>query len=380
MRRFEKYLLLGLLIYLAYSCKHTYDPPKLPFSTRILVVSGLINVGQDVPTSISLSRAQSLSDTNLYTPELGASVSLEQQNGPTYILQSQDGGNYLIDHLNLDPSYLYRLNITTSDGVKYNSDFVPAKKAPAIDSLTWEQDKDVTIYVYTHDPTNSTIYYRWDYTETWNYMSNIQTPWGIVGRHIFAKDSLTQTDSCWRTSNSTDIILGSSQALSNDVISHQPVTTIPQNDEKISKRYSILVRQYALTKDAYQFHQILFRNTEQTGSLYDPQPSQLSTNLHCLTNPDQPVIGFVSASSVEEKRIFIKHQQVNDWVYPGVTIDCTPVFTFQDPNDFTIFDYPDTTYGPYYFQSGGGMVVVKRSCTDCKYWGGTNVKPSFWND
>jgi hypothetical protein len=144
------------------------------------------------------------------------------------------------------------------------------------------------------------------------------------------------------------------------MISHQPVATIPQNDEKISKRYSILVRQYALTKEAYQFHQILQRNTQQTGSLFDPQPSQLSTNLHCLTNPDQPVIGFISASSVEEKIIFIKHQEVNDWNYPGITVDCSVIFTFQDPNDFLIFDYPDTSYGPYYFQSGGGMAVVKN--------------------
>jgi hypothetical protein len=189
MKRFEKYLLLVLLVWLENSCKHSFDPPKPSFSSQILVVSGFINVGQDVSTTITLSRAQNLSDTSIYTPELNASVSLQQQNGPSYVLPSQGDGNYIIDHLNLDPAYLYRINISTSDGAKFNSDYVPAKIVPAIDSLTWEQDKEVTIFVNTHDPADSTIYYRWDYTETWNYMSIFKHP-GNRGPTHFIKETL----------------------------------------------------------------------------------------------------------------------------------------------------------------------------------------------
>jgi hypothetical protein len=202
--------------------------------------------------------------------------------------------------------------------------------------------------------------------------------WGVVGNKIFAKDSTNQTDSCWRTANSTDIIIASSAALTHDVISHSPITKILQNDERISRRYSILVRQNTFTKDTYQFHQILKKNTKQTRSLYDPQPSRLITNLHCISNPNEPVIGFISASTAEEMRLFIGHGQVHDWNYPGLTSACSTINIPVDPVDFTIFNYPDTSYGPYYFVTGDGLFIVQKACTDCTYWGGTNVKPSFW--
>jgi hypothetical protein len=173
--------------------------------------------------------------------------------------------------------------------------------------------------------------------------------------------------------------LGNSVALSKDLISHFPVATVPINSEKISLRYSILVRQYALTKEAYQFHLTLQKNTQQTGSLFDPQPSQLPTNIHCVTNPSEPVVGYVSASSVEEKRIFIKYTEVTQWQYPGLSTDCTLKNTPKDPNDILHFTYPDTSYTLYYFVSGTGpAVIVKKACTYCTYFGGSNMKPSFW--
>ena len=367
-----------MLLLIAMSCKHPYNPPEIAATNQFLVVDGLIDVGSDASPRIVLSRTQNLSASDTIVPELYASVSIEQEGGATFSLGEQGNGVYSAQHLNLDPNAVYRVNITRTNGSKYNSDFIRAKVSPPIDSLTWEQQGDVTVYVYTHDPTDSTKYYRWDYTETWSYSSYLQTPWAVSGNQIYAKDSTNQTDSCWRIMNSTDIVIASSAALDHDVISHSPITKIYQNDERISRRYSILVRQYALTKDAYQFHQILQKNTEQTGSLYDPQPSQLSTNLHCLTNPNEPVIGFISASTVEEMRLFIEHGQVTSWNYPGLTSACTILNIPVNPVDFTIFDYPDTSFGPYYFVTGDGLMIVQKACTDCTYWGGSNVRPSFW--
>ena len=364
------------------ACTHPYDPPPIPINTRPLVVEALINTSPDATTTVMLNRVQNLSEgtSSSGTPELNAMVTLEMEDGTQISLPDQGKGQYFSDHLNLPVYTNYRLNITTADGNKYQSDFVIAKKTPAIDSLEWNQNSDVTIYVNTHDPLDSTIYYRWDYIETWNYLANLNSIWGLENRKIFLKDSLTQTDSCWRTDSSTDIVTANSLAYSQDVISHYPVVTIPDGAEKISNRYSILVRQYALTKDAYEYYQILRKNTQQTGSLFDPQPMNLPTNIRCLTHPTETVIGFVTASTVEEKRIFIDHKELNDWNYNGlVSADCSH-FIYVDPNptDFSIFDYPDTTYGPYYFITNGPLVLVSRACTECTFFGGTNVKPSFW--
>ncbi len=54
---------------------------------------------------------------------------------------------------------------------------------------------------------------------------------------------------CWTGENSTNILLGSSQKLAQDVIYEAPLLLVPQNSWHISVEYSILVRQYVLTAD-----------------------------------------------------------------------------------------------------------------------------------
>src|SRR5262249_16207904 len=147
--------------------------------------------------------------------------------------------------------------------------------------------------------------------------------WGVAnGMTYYKATTAQQTDSCWRTANSSNIVIGTSVALNNDVISSQPVTVIPQDDEKISVRSSILVRQYAITHYPYQFRSNLQKNTELRGSLFDPQPFQPNSNIHSETDAGEPVIGFVSASSVQESRIFIQHDQVNNWNYSTPNRGC----------------------------------------------------------
>ena len=63
------------------------------------------------------------------------------------------------------------------------------------------------------------------------------------------------------------------------------------------------------------------KNTEQTGSLFDPQPSQLSGNIHCLTDPNELVIGYVEITQEQTQRIFISSSEVSDWHYdPGCAL------------------------------------------------------------
>jgi hypothetical protein len=308
--------------------------------------------------------------------ELNAQVAIEGQGGEVFPLQSQGNGDYLSDPLSLDISGSYRLKITTADGKNYLSDFVAVKQTQPIDSVNWKQKDGVTVYVTTHDPQNNSRYYRWDYTETWQYGSLLQGIWTVRNDSVILKDASNQTDSCWRTANSKNIVIGTSTALAEDVISDLPVTTIPQNDERLGVRYSILVRQYALTKEAYEYRLNLQKNTELTGTIFDPQPLLLIGNIHCTSIPNEPVIGYLSASSVQSMRIFISHKEVDDWNYSPVTQGCDPIGTSETL--YPIFNFPDKSYYPYYFISSGGTYVVKRSCLECTFWGGTNVRPSFW--
>jgi hypothetical protein len=183
---------------------------------------------------------------------------------------------------------------------------------------------------------------------------------------------------CFSNARSASIILGTSAALGEDVISKAPLTTILQHDIRIGIRYSILVRQYALTSEAYQYWQIIQKNTERTGTLFDLQPSQLHGNIVPLTDKNEPVIGFVSAGSVQQKRIFIKHAEVQNWVIVRASQEpCDLVGIPQNQANYLIFKYPDPRYVPYYFVTGG-IVLTRQPCLDCTIQGGSNIMPSFW--
>jgi hypothetical protein len=256
------------------------------------------------------------------------------------------------------------------------SDFVPVKQTPLIDSVNWEVNADgVELFVNTHDPLNETTYYRWQYVETWEYHAFFDSNIGFRGGQLYFKDSSDQVFRCWSSSTSTEILIGSSAKLNEDVIHHAPITSISRHAEKIIERYSILVTQYALTKEAYEHWQILEKNKRQRGTIFDAQPAQLTENIHCITNPDEPVIGWVSASSIEEKRIFIRNSSVAPWGRGATGVACDVFFI--DPADAALH-LNDPNNAPAYFRQGA-LAITRPRCVDCRLNGaGQPVKPSFW--
>jgi hypothetical protein len=371
-----KYFVLLIAITVFAQCVKPYNPPALQAKNNYLVVDGFINSGANQVSTIILSRTRSISDSVTETdPELGASIQIVSNDGEAYPLTETGNGNYQSAVLNLNTSKTYQLKIATSNSHHYHSDLVACANTPPIDSLTWQQTGDVNIYLYTHDPANNTHYYKWDYTETWEYKSPLQGYYVVKGDHIFVSDTTDQIDSCWQSALSTNILTGSSIALSDDVISQAPIATIPQNDERIFVRYSILVRQRGITADAYKYWGIVQKNSQDRGGLFDLQPGQLVGNVHSETDPTEPVIGFINASSQTEKRLFINHNEVTDWNVGADTCDHKSIP--QDPNDFSHYYYTDPDYTAFYF-SGSDIVIAQKICLDCTVHGGTNQRPPFW--
>lgn len=375
------FIILIICIAINTSCKKPYDPPAIRADNRFLVIDGTLINSTDSPTVITLSRTVRLTDTtSASSPEAGATVSVESNTGRILSFNETPNGIYKSNPLLLNASDQYRLNITTSSGDRYASDFVEVKQTPPIDSITWQQQNDVMIYANTHDPLNNTKYYRWDFTETWQYRAPLESELGVKNGLIFyVEDHLSdQKYNCWSTDSSTEVLLGSSVALSQDVISMAPIGTVSQNSVKLNVRYSILVKQYAITDKAYQYFQILKKNTENLGSIFDAQPAQLTGNIHSIKNAAEVVIGYFAASSVEQKRLFINNNQVSDWhyLYPGR--GCDMITIEQNPVNYLLYNYPDPDYSAYYFSGSTGLKINRVSCLDCTLQGGTNQKPSFW--
>jgi hypothetical protein len=297
-------------------------------------------------------------------------------------------GTYVSSPLNLDVNQKYQLAVTTMEGKKYLSDLVTPKPAPPIDSITWQIVYDASaandalkLYVNAHDPSNNTRYYRWDYTETYQHQSWFQTFWYRVEDMIFPIDNPSQsTYNCWSIGNSTSILLGTSITLSADVISQAVIASFPKDDPRLDVRYSTLVRQYPLDQEAYNYWLTVQKNSQSLGGLFDLQPSQIRGNIHGITNPNDPVLGYVSASSVQELRTFIDNRDLPGWK-SSPPVNCPITIIPTDPQNTLRWNYSDTSKDVYYFNSGNPPTIniTYKDCLDCRYQGGTNIQPPFWH-
>jgi len=376
----RKYCIAILFTLLLGYCKTAYEPPALQAANNYLVVDGVINIAPNAITIINVNRTRNVGDTATQgIPELHAAVTIQASSGATYpLVDSFNQGLYYSAPLTLNASLQYSIQVTTADGRKYASDLVTPKTTPPIDSLFFEQPSDLNIYVNTHDPANSTKYYRWDYTETWEHDAQLYTAWGVKDGMIFAVDSTTQTTNCWTTVNSSSILLASTTRLSADVVDRQLVTTIPNGAIKLDIKYSLLLRQYALTETAYNYWDLIRKTTDGLGTLFDLQPTQLVGNIHCTSNPTEPVIGFVSASTIQQQRIFIYQSLLHNWAHQSLAFGCDSTQIPVNTTDYRIYTYPDTLFAPWYFVSHGPLVLASKICLDCRLQGGNNKKPSYW--
>jgi hypothetical protein len=217
----------------------------------------------------------------------------------------------------LSPTETYRLYIRTQDGKEYISDFVKPQITPEIDSVNWRYNSEgVNVYVTTSDENSNVKFYEWSFDETWEVRSSFRTVLEYDGKELIIreKEVVDNMFQCWKYRSNTDLITGSTSSLTSNVVYQKPIKFIRLNDERISERYSILVKQHALTKEAFDYLQIISKNTGMVGTFTDPQPSQLYGNIQCV-NSDEPVVGYVTAATTSQYRIFISKEDVYGWNY-----------------------------------------------------------------
>lgn len=372
----------GILLLLVAGCKEKFDLPTDSPETGYLVIEGFISPGPQT-TKLELSRTNKTNAATKRT-EQGALVQVEGDDNSVQVLPETFAGVYTTV-LDINNNKQYRLRIKTTDGKEYLSDYVGAKVTPPIDSISWVRSAEgVRLQFNTHDPQNDTRYYLWDYHETWEFHSAFKS----FLRYTPGQNAIEYKDPirglpdssiliCWRSSISTSIILGSSAKLSSDVISRQPFLLIPARDRKLSELYSIYVRQYGLTKEAYEFLEKMRKNTEGTGSIFDPQPSQLIGNIHNVSNPEEVVIGFISICTVEDKRLFIDNSEVPQWNYRS---DCMEARVLNTPDSIDVAQGSGLVPTDVLETFGTAIIyfgVSSSDCVDCTRTG-TNIKPSFW--
>jgi hypothetical protein len=242
------------------------------------------------------------------------------------------------------------------------------KPVPPIDSIYYEKvilqspntlkPEGCQIYLDTRDAENDCRFYRWDYTETWEF----HLPYNVTNRI------------CWISSKSSVINIKNTNFLSEDNVSRYHLKYVSPATDRLSVKYSLLVNQYSLNEDEFEYWSKLQNVTEEVGSLYDITPASIPGNIFCIEDPGQTVLGYFSVSSRYSKRIFIK-----DYFTGLVNLyaQC-PVDTVNSLKDvqglysyFWIIEDGSSSVPPYW------ILTDNKGCADCTIRG-TNVQPSWW--
>lgn len=390
--------ILGVIcaVLLAWGCKKAFTPAlSASDNGSYLVIEGTISGAAD-STVIRLSRTKKVDTLKTIIAEPNARVSVESDGGNSYPLSATTTtGSYSSAPITLDPTHKYRLRVKTANGQEYLSDFVPVKNAPAIDSVGFAAQSDgVHLYVSTHDNANATKYYRWEYNEDWQFHSMYNSAYYSNGIDSLKARLLSQqVYNCFGKDVSDNVLIATTEKLTKDIIYQSPLTVLPANSEKIETKYSILVKQYALTSDAYSFWENLQKNTEKLGSIFDVLPSQAPTNFHCVTNPGEMVIGYLSVGNASYKRIFITAAQLLPSYSPQYPCFCKLDTAFDNPDPkipsqkqthilvpqsspyipvMGLFIPPDNPFG-----GPNAFTFSTILCVDCTVRG-SRTAPSFW--
>jgi len=389
------YLISAIIGSFLFACVEEIDiTEQLTFEDAIVVEATITN--ELKVQRIFISRTYKFEDEGP-TAESGALVSISMNDNTIINFYEETPGNYLsTEAFKAEPENEYQLRIQANNGMAYISRKVLLSKAIEIDKLYATREFNsigteiLSINVDSYDPDRESNYYRYEYEETyeivapkWVNKDFILLPGpqpGFGPRPIEEKV-------CYNGNLSNTIIQTSTTNFSEDRVSKYPVRTIASNDPIIGHTYSILVKQYIQSLEAYTYFNVLDQLSG-SGNLFSQiQPGYFNSNIVSTEDKNEKVLGFFEVTSVSEKRIFVNYEDL----FPGE--EKPPYYNECDiyaPSIGALLATPlrdaiENGQVKYYRFNGdqlefeGPYDVVDRPCGDCTVYG-TSEKPDFWED
>jgi len=385
-----------LAFFFLYGCVEEIDFETESFES-VLVVEATITNETKLQT-ITLSRTFQFEEdgpsaesnaTVLVTDSMGNQYSFEETDMPG-IYQST---TTFAAQLDRD----YQLSITTTNGRSYGSSPTTLESITQIDDLYVERetnesgDTGVSIFVDSYNPNEKETYYRFEYEETYKIVSPLRASQNleVVSLNPPEVELVPKTreeEVCYATKQSKSILLASTNLLAQDRLSRYEVRFIERINPIISQRYSVLVKQSSISRDAYRFYEKLKSFSESESLFSQVQPGFIEGNIVSLENDTEKVIGIFNVASVSSQRLFFNYSDLfAEDESPGAFVDdCLltrpelPLLVNQIESGLIKFALEPT--GPGNREIGfGPYLIAQTPCIDCTVFG-SNVVPDFWEE
>ena len=362
------------------ACIKSYQPKITPNDSSNYVVSGHVT-NEEGYQYISVSKTSSL---NSYedNPVSECIINIFDDNSNAFTCEEYNPGKYRVwmNDIDLTIGTSYLLDIITPQGDRLVSDFEKMYSGGIIDSIYYQRKdiltaiadtintiKGIQFFVDLHGNNQDSRFYKLELTETWESHSDQPIRVYYDGElHYFEPPDYSKMV-CWQTITSGDIYVISTEYLSNNEFKLAPLSFVNNKTQRLKYLYSLYIKQYSLSKNAYTYWEQLHKNSVQRGGLYLSQPINIEGNICNNDNLDQKVLGFFYVSAVSKKRIFVK--DVENLEIEDIKCDTTALrFGIRD---LTVNDYP-----AFLTLSLHGLLTLP--CADCTQMGGDTIKPDFW--
>ena len=404
----NRVLLIGLLSILALTtCIDPYTL-KLDNYESLLVVDALVTQ-ESIPYTIKLSRTFQDRDT---LPDMvtNALVNMEDSQGNVTVFHEVSPGIYKSDPTNFTGQVgeIYTLNIKTSDGLEYESDPCVMTEVPEVDSIYFAYDKEffnngteeeegIRIFVDAGNEGGISKYFRWEFEEVWKFRTPYPEAYEYLGNGNVLPIEV-ENHVCWSYNNSSEILIQSTDQQVSTRINKKPLNFIASGrTDRLRIQYSILVKQYSISKSEFEFWSNLKQVNESGGDIFEKQPFSVVGNIHCVNRQNQKVLGYFQVSDVKQKRRYITYIDLYKLGIPSYHYSCNPIeigpIDYLDP-EVTGQQNPPTFDQIYQWNISKGYVFVyalynnlslerlafaTKICSDCSLTGDPQ-KPEWWVD
>ncbi len=396
------------LLFFSTSCVEEYWPELESNVDQLLVIDGKIT-NFDGPYTIILSTTNTL-NTDIINPVSKAIVNISDDKGNNELLIETGEGVYKTSLGGIKGiiGNAYKINIQLSNGKSYESDFEEMINPVGVEDVRVEEswqlanndlefDKEgYRFYVSSKIAPTSKSYFYWEIEETFEYHSDykiyyyydsnshVTTEFNTYG---FGRTKNIDTlYFCWKTKNLLERFSYSTEYLSSPKVIDLPLHFIPFTDVKLMHGYSILVKQYTISENAFVFLDKLNKQNNNEDALYTIQPFQIEGNLTNIQDPSEPVLGyFIVAAGSLGPRILTKAPPRIQYKHTKCVADTTARTIYSKISSATLRDLP-LYYTVAYFEPPNessdiieAIAYVQQDCLDCQKKGGTAIKPEYWD-
>lgn len=388
---YKKFFLLFSLAMLMHGCIEPYDFETETFENVLTLEANLTNELKH--HEVRLSRSFRVGE-DMPASQSGAHVLISDDAGNEYLFAELAPGRYeSVEIFAAVAGRSYQLHINTNEG-QYESAITPVQHSTGIDDLyarrtTYNGLDGIALQVDNYNTPNAARYYRYKYEETYKIISRLSYHNDLIYENgAFVEVLKTKEETtCYNTVVSNDIILASTTSLEENNLEGFLVRFIDRSNPIASRRYSILVKQYALSPEAFAYYETLKKMSGSDNVFSQNQPGFVAGNVYNINDPEEKVVGMFYVSQVSTKRIYFNY---TDFYGPQ---EGRPHFT--EPCDIAApsINPPSRADNLIYLLENGfvkylgpsGLVgedvgpynVVDAACVDCTLLG-TNEMPDFW--